>query len=66
VQNDDKAYYTDAQLCRRWHCSTTTLWRMRTKGVLPSPFKLGGGKNLTAAEHVRRAEQPPITDEEAA
>jgi hypothetical protein len=66
-QEDDKAFFTDRQLQARWSVSHMTLYRLRVEGKLPAPIKLGGvGKNLTAAEHVYRLEQPQITDEEAA
>ena len=62
---DDETFFTDRQLCQRWHCSHMKLWRLRAKGILGQPIKIGGrGTNLTPAEHVKQLEQS--TDEEAA
>ena len=60
--NDEKAILYRRATCQRWHCCTMTLWRLRARGVLPPPIKIGGGKNLTPAEAVKRLEQPPIND----
>jgi hypothetical protein len=66
-QDNDQHYFTDRQLKARWHCSAMKLWRLREKGLLPTPVRIGdGGPNLTPAEHVLRLEQTPITDEVAA
>jgi hypothetical protein len=52
-----KTYYTDQQLCDRWHCSKMKLWRLRQQGLLRGTFKLGGvGPNLTPEENVEELE----------
>jgi predicted DNA-binding transcriptional regulator AlpA len=52
-----KTFLTDKQLRERWHCSGMKLWRLRDKGVLPRPIKIGGrGTNLTPAAIVMKLE----------
>ena len=51
------AFYTDDDLCKRWHCSQMTLLRRRKEGTLPHAIKIGGGgRNLTPASVVRAIE----------
>ncbi len=53
-------YFTDEQLCDRWRCSQMTLWRLRARGRLRKPIKIGGsprGKNLTPGEVVKQLEE---------
>jgi hypothetical protein len=52
-------FFTDDELCERWKCSHMKLWRLRSQGKLPKPFKLGGprSKNLTSGGEVRRVEE---------
>ena len=41
-------FFTDEELRTRWKCSDMKLWRLREKGKLPAPIKIGGsGRNLT-------------------
>jgi hypothetical protein len=58
--SDETKFYTDRQLCERWHCTPMTLYRMRQKGVLRKPTKLLGegstSRNLTPDSEVRRLE----------
>ena len=50
-------FFTDKQLQERWHCSHMKLWRLRCKGKLPLPIKIGGsGANLTPASVVKSME----------
>ena len=57
IDESEAVFYTDAQLCRRWQCSHMKLWRLRDKGVLPKPIKIGGrGTNLTPAATVMQLE----------
>jgi hypothetical protein len=58
---EDQPFFTDKELRTRWRCSQMTLQRLRTRGVLGPPLKLGQGdvkrrKNLTAAADVRALE----------
>jgi hypothetical protein len=47
-------FFTDKQLCERWKCSHMKLWRLRQKGKLTKPIKIGGsGTNLTPASVVK-------------
>jgi hypothetical protein len=56
-QDRSDTYFTDRQLRARWHCSAMKLFRLREKGLLPRPVRIGdGGPNLTAAEHVHQLE----------
>ena len=53
----DEVFFTDKQLRERWQCSHMKLWRLRAKGVLSQPIKIGGrGANLTPAAHVKQLE----------
>jgi hypothetical protein len=59
MSNSDKqTFYTDAQLCERWQCSHMRLWRMRSKGELCRPVRIGasGRINLTPRSEVERLE----------
>ena len=50
-------FFTDAELRERWRCSEMKIWRLRNRGVLKSPVKLGGvGVNLTRREDVLAVE----------
>jgi hypothetical protein len=50
-------FFTDKQLRERWQCSHMRLWRLRQRGQLKKPTKLGGvGPNLTPADEVYRVE----------
>ena len=45
------------QLRKRWQCSKMHLWRLRQRGKLCKPIKLGGdGRNLTPASSVIQLE----------
>jgi len=51
-------WFTDKQLCERWHCTDRTLHRYRLRGKLEQPLKRGGfGINLTHRRAVEAFEQ---------
>jgi hypothetical protein len=53
----NELFFTDKQLCERWHCSLMKLWRLRKAGKLSKPIKIGGsGSNLTPASVVKALE----------
>ena len=59
----EPVFFTDKQLRERWQCSHMKLYRLRAKGVLSQPIKIGGrGTNLTPAEAIKQLEQTPIND----
>jgi hypothetical protein len=67
MQSDDNVFFTDAQLQKRWQCSAMKLWRLRSKGKLPRPIKIGGsGTNLTPASVVAAIEGGAHADARAA
>jgi hypothetical protein len=48
-------FFTDEELRERWRCSEMKLWRLRKRGVLRAPIKIGNTnrtKNLTRREDV--------------
>jgi hypothetical protein len=48
-------FLTDEQLCQRWHCSKMKLYRLRQRGILKAPVKIGNAvlaKNLTRLSDV--------------
>jgi hypothetical protein len=50
----EEIFFTDAQLAKRWGCSKMHLWRLRQRGKLSKPIKLGGdGRNLTPGSVVK-------------
>ena len=53
----DELFFTDKQLCERWRCSKMQLWRLRHRGLLCPPIKLGGWRNLTPASRVLELER---------
>lgn len=53
----DDLFFTDKQLCGRWRCSKMQLWRLRHRGILCQPIKLGGSRNLTPASHIMKLER---------
>ena len=53
----EEVFFTDTQLRKRWQCSKMHLWRLRQRGKLCKPIKLGGdGRNLTPASSVIQLE----------
>jgi hypothetical protein len=52
----EPAFYTDADLCERWHCTPQSLWRRRKAGTLPRAIKIGGSLNLTPKSVVHAVE----------
>ena len=54
----EEIFFTDKQLCMRWQCSHMQLWRLRKRDLLPRPIKIGGHKNLTHIDAVRKLEEP--------
>jgi predicted DNA-binding transcriptional regulator AlpA len=52
----DEVFITDKQLISRWQCSAMQLWRLRKRGLLPRPIKIGL-KNLTPFDAVLRLEE---------
>jgi hypothetical protein len=52
----EPVFYTDAALCKRWHCTPQSLWRRRKVGTLPQAIKIGGSRNLTPASVVHAVE----------
>jgi hypothetical protein len=56
---EHEIYITDKQLCRRWQCSPMKLWRLRGKGILEKPVKIGGAGsvNLNRIAHIRQLEE---------
>jgi hypothetical protein len=55
----DDVFFTDKQLCDRWHCTPMTLYRWRAQGLLSAPVKINGikSKNLTPVSEVKRLEE---------
>ena len=48
-----EVFITDYELRQRWKCSAMKLWRLRDKGKLSKPIKIGGvGYNLTRMSEV--------------
>jgi predicted DNA-binding transcriptional regulator AlpA len=52
----EPAFYTDDELCKRWRCTTQSLWRRRKAGTLPQAIKIGGSRNLTPRSVVHAVE----------
>lgn len=56
LQLSDDDLISDARLRRRWDkCSAMRLWRMRKRGELPPPIKLGR-ENYTRLGIIRKRE----------
>jgi hypothetical protein len=48
-----KVYFTDPQLCERYHCTKATLWRRRKLDPrFPKPVTGFGAHNLTPVEEI--------------
>jgi predicted DNA-binding transcriptional regulator AlpA len=53
----NEAFFTDKELRERWKCSQMKIWRLRDKGKLPKPIKIGGvGVNLTRVSEIKALE----------
>ena len=51
-------FFTDKELRARWRCSQMKIWRLRQRGLLPPPVKIGGvGWNSTPASEVKALEE---------
>jgi hypothetical protein len=54
----EEVLLTDSQLIRRWGCTKMHLWRLRKRGILCPPIKLGDrGRNYTRASDIIELER---------
>jgi len=56
MTNTQQQYWRDSDLCERYRVSKTTIWRWRSKGILPEG-KVMGGTRLTGEKELAEIEE---------